>query len=193
MPFTFFCFSILYLVFVWYLSWPTLCVYEQTGDDPWSNWRRTDDCPASHLFLIASHRHKSACPATLNQFACLFWFHYTNILPKAQKQKSIRSQNIKFVLFYTWSSEWLLRIILILINLSEAWEVPVVVFLVWTIVLAISTLIVLSCLRRFYLIIWCNPFDCTSPFLSSHCDNETELSLCDQFGCNSQLTTCKQQ
>ena len=39
-------------------------------------------------FLIASHRHKSACPATLNQFACLFWFHYTNIQPKAQKQKS---------------------------------------------------------------------------------------------------------
>jgi len=33
-------------------------------------------------------------------------------------------------------------------ELSEAWEVPVVVFLVWTIVLAISTLIVLSCLRR---------------------------------------------
>jgi len=31
---------------------------------------------------------------------------------------------------------------------SEAWEVPVVVFIVWTIVLAISTLIVLSCLRR---------------------------------------------
>jgi len=31
---------------------------------------------------------------------------------------------------------------------SPAWEVPVVVFLVWTLVLAVSTLIVLSCLRR---------------------------------------------
>ena len=183
MPFPFLCVSlscILYLVFVWYLSWPTLSVYEQTGDDPWSNWRRTDDCPASHLF--SSHH------IVTNQRVQQPW-----ISLRVCFGSIIQSQNIKFVLFCTWSSEWLLRIILILINLSEAWEVPVVVFLVWTIVLAISTLIVLSCLRRFYLIIWCNPFDCTSPFLSSHCDNETELSLCDQFGCNLQLTTCKQQ